>query len=40
VGAGGPGPDRFVAPELEAVVAAVADGRLLAAARSVVGELN
>ncbi|WP_183391350.1 histidine ammonia-lyase [Kineococcus radiotolerans] len=31
----GPGPDRFLAPEIEAVVAAVASGDLLAAARSV-----
>ena len=31
----GPGPDRFLAPEIEAVVAAVASGELLAAARSV-----
>ncbi|MFD0483166.1 histidine ammonia-lyase [Kineococcus sp. GCM10028916] len=31
----GPGPDRFLAPEIEAVVAAVVSGELLAAARSV-----
>jgi histidine ammonia-lyase len=34
-GAGGPGPDRFLAPETEAVVAAVRDGSLVAAAASV-----
>ncbi len=37
-GAGGPGADRFLAPELEAVVGAVADGRVLAAAQSVLAE--
>jgi len=35
----GPGPDRYLAPEIEAMVAAVADGRLLAAAESVTGPL-
>jgi histidine ammonia-lyase len=33
-GAGGPGPDRYLAPEIDAVVGAVRDGRLLAAART------
>ena len=35
----GPGHDRFLAPEIEAVVELVADGRLLAAAESVTGPL-
>ena len=36
---GGPGPDRYLAPEIEAVVEAVLDGSVLAAAQSVTGEL-
>jgi histidine ammonia-lyase len=35
----GPGPDRHLAPEIAAAVAAVADGRLLRAAESVTGPL-
>lgn len=35
----GPGPDRFLAPEIEAAVQLVASGRALAAAESVTGEL-
>ncbi|HEY1734463.1 MAG TPA: histidine ammonia-lyase [Acidimicrobiales bacterium] len=35
----GPGPDRYLAPEIEAAVAAVADGRLLAAAQAHTGPL-
>ncbi|CAG7574554.1 histidine ammonia-lyase [Barrientosiimonas humi] len=35
----GPGPDRHLAPEIEAVVQLVADGRALAAAESVTGSL-
>ncbi len=31
----GPGPDRFLAPEIEAVTGLVASGRLVSAARSV-----
>jgi histidine ammonia-lyase len=36
----GPGADRFMAPEIAAAVAAVADGRLLAAAESAAGRLR
>jgi histidine ammonia-lyase len=36
----GPGPDRHLAPDLEAAVAAVAAGELLAAAESAVGALR
>jgi len=36
----GPGPDRYLAPEIEAVVQAAASGRLVAAAESVTGPLN
>ncbi|RBQ19155.1 histidine ammonia-lyase [Spongiactinospora rosea] len=36
----GPGPDRFLAPEIEAVVRLVADRTLVAAAESVTGPLN
>jgi histidine ammonia-lyase len=36
----GPGPDRHLAPEIEAAVAAVADGSLLAAAETVTGPLG
>ncbi len=36
----GPGPDRFLSPEIEATVAAVQDGSLLAAAQSVTGPLG
>lgn len=36
----GPGPDRFLAPEIEAAVEAVRDGRLLRAAESVAGSLR
>ncbi|MFD0661254.1 histidine ammonia-lyase [Thermocatellispora tengchongensis] len=35
----GPGPDRFLAPEIESVVRQVADGTLVAAAESVTGPL-
>jgi histidine ammonia-lyase len=35
----GPGPDRWLAPEIEAAVAAVTSGRVLAAAESVTGPL-
>lgn len=35
-----PGTDRFLAPEIEAAVALVADGGALAAAQSVIGELD
>jgi histidine ammonia-lyase len=35
----GPGPDRHLAPEIEAAVAAVADGRLIEAAEAVIGPL-
>ncbi len=38
--AAGPGPDRFLAPEIEAVVRQVADGTTLAAAESAVGALD
>lgn len=38
-GVAGPGPDRFLAPEIETVVEAVRDGSVLAATRSVTGEL-
>ena len=36
----GPGPDRFLSPEIDAAVAMVADGSLLAAAEAAVGPLN
>lgn len=36
----GPGPDRWVAPEVEAAVHAVASGRLLEAAEAVCGKLG
>ncbi|GAA4987844.1 histidine ammonia-lyase [Yinghuangia aomiensis] len=36
----GPGPDRYLAPEIEAAVAYVASGRALAAAEAVTGRLN
>ncbi|WP_210414676.1 histidine ammonia-lyase [Microlunatus elymi] len=36
----GPGPDRFLAPEIEAAVSVVAEGRAVAAAQGVVGELG
>ncbi len=36
----GPGPDRYLAPEIEAVVRIVADGSLQAAAESAVGRLD
>lgn len=36
----GPGPDRFVAPELEAVVDLVRSGALVAAAETVTGPLE
>jgi histidine ammonia-lyase len=36
----GPGPDRFLAPEIEAAVAFVADGRALRAAETVTGPLR
>ncbi len=37
--AGGPGPDRFLAPEIDAAVAFVADNAVVAAAESVTGPL-
>ena len=36
----GPGTDRYLAPEIEAAVQYVADGRALAAAESVTGRLH
>jgi len=36
----GPGEDRFLSPEIDAAVALVADGELLAAAESAVGHLD
>jgi histidine ammonia-lyase len=36
----GPGPDRFLAPEIEAVVGLVADGAIVAAAETVTGPLS
>jgi histidine ammonia-lyase len=33
------GPDRYLAPEIEAAVGAVRDGSLVAAAETVTGEL-
>jgi histidine ammonia-lyase len=38
-GVAGPGPDRWLAPEIETAVRLVADGRLLAAVESVTGPL-
>jgi histidine ammonia-lyase len=38
-GIGGPGPDRYLAPEIETVVEAVRDGSVLAAVTAVTGEL-
>jgi histidine ammonia-lyase len=35
----GPGPDRYLSPEIEATVALVASGAVLSAAESVIGEL-
>jgi histidine ammonia-lyase len=37
---GGPGPDRFLAPDIEAAVALVRAGRIRAAAESVTGTLR
>ena len=37
---GGPGPDRWLAPEIDAAHAAVASGRVRAAAESAVGALD
>jgi histidine ammonia-lyase len=39
-GIGGPGPDRFLAPDLAAAEAFVRDGRLVAAAETVTGPLR
>ncbi|WP_182559810.1 histidine ammonia-lyase [Microlunatus kandeliicorticis] len=39
-GVEGPGPDRYLAPELETAVAVIADGSALAAAESVIGALD
>src|SRR5215218_8451105 len=39
-GVGGPGPDRFLAPEIEAAVAAVRDGTVRRAAETVTGALD
>lgn len=36
----GPGPDRYLAPDLLAAEAAIASGAILAAAESVVGKLG
>jgi histidine ammonia-lyase len=36
----GPGPDRHLAPEIDAAVEVVASGRALAAAESVIGPLS
>jgi histidine ammonia-lyase len=38
--AAGPGPDRYLSPEIEAVVALVQERRILAAAEAVTGLLN
>jgi histidine ammonia-lyase len=38
--AAGPGPDRYLSPEIEAVVALVQSGRILAAAETATGPLN
>ncbi len=38
--ADGPGPDRYLSPEIEAVTGAVLDGSLVAAAESVTGPLS
>jgi histidine ammonia-lyase len=38
--AAGPGPDRYLSPEIEAVVALVQSNRILAAAESATGPLN
>ena len=38
-GVAGPGPDRHLSPEIEAAVALVASGAVLAAAESAVGDL-
>lgn len=40
VGAGRPGPDRYLSPEIESVVARVADGDVLAAATRAAGDFN
>lgn len=39
-GAGRPGPDRYLSPEIESVVARVADGDVLAAATRAAGDFN
>ena len=39
-GIGAPGPDRYLAPEIEAVVQAVRTGAVLAAVQTVTGELQ
>jgi histidine ammonia-lyase len=36
----GPGPDRYLAPEIEAAVAAVANGSVLSAAETITGVLR
>jgi len=36
----GPGPDRFMAPEIEAALGFIADGGALRAAESVTGPLS
>ena len=36
----GPGPDRYLSPEIESVVEAVASGRILAAVRTVIGDFT
>lgn len=38
--AAGPGPDRFLAPDIAAAEACLADGRVLAAVEGVVGRLR
>ena len=39
-GVAGPGPDRHLSPEIEAVVGLVSSGAVLHAAESVIGELS
>ena len=39
-GVGGPGPDRFLSPEIEAAVGLVASGAVLSAVEEVIGELS
>jgi histidine ammonia-lyase len=39
-GVGGPGPDRFLSPEIEAAVSLVSSGTVLSAVEAVIGELR